>query len=84
MKIIKDFIRRIMREEVEKVAEDIYQERVRHAIQRMEYRVVSLVKSSLMNEGFNSLRSTIAEIKQELRIGISEVNKKSKKEEDDQ
>ena len=76
MKLIKDFIRRLMREEAEKVAEEIYQERVRHAIQRMEYRVVSLVESSLRNEGFRSVRSRLNDIEYKLKIGMTEVNQK--------
>jgi len=75
MKLIKNFISRIVQEEVERVAEKVYQERVREAICRMEHRVDSLVDSSLINNGFNRFKSRLNDIEYQFKIGMSEVNK---------
>ena len=80
MKIIKDFIRRIMREEVESVAEEIYQERVRRSIAYMERRVLTLVNSELNNAGYHRIQSRLNDIEYKLKIGMTTVNPQSKKE----
>lgn len=60
MKLIKNFISRIVQDEVqrevERVAEKVYQERVRTAICRMEHRAVNLTNGTMDNRGLRPER----------------------------
>tara|TARA_R110000765_G_scaffold150854_2_gene253523 strand:- start:1272 stop:1595 length:324 start_codon:yes stop_codon:yes gene_type:complete len=60
MKLIKRFISSLIKDEVqrevERVAEKVYQERVRVAICRMEHRAVDLTNGTMDNRGLRPAR----------------------------
>ena len=65
MKLIKNFISRIVQDEVqrevERVAEKVYQERVRAAICRMEHRAVDLTNGTMDSRNLRPARLNVIE-----------------------